>query len=106
MVETHGRASLHEIYGYKVDYGEARCLLQTHGRASVHEIYGNTVDCGEAGCLIETHGRASLHEIYGFTVDYGEAGNSLIYCAPPELDFSHRRDTLQIGRRSAAMEVA
>jgi hypothetical protein len=63
LVETHGRASLHEIYERKKDYGEAGCLAETHGRASLHEIYGNTVDYREAGCLLETHGRASVHEI-------------------------------------------
>ena len=46
--------------------------------------------------MVQTHGRASLHEIYGYKVDYGDSGKSLIYCAPPELAFSHRRDTLQM----------
>ena len=56
--------------------------------------------------MLETHGRASVHEIYERKKDYEEAGESLIYCAPSELDFSHQRDTLQIERRSAAIKVA
>ncbi len=113
--------------GHPVD--EAGCLAEMHGRASLHKNYGNMWDYGEAGkspFYCEAVSKVIDPVILNFLparLSGGVSGSQLNIHQTPKwirgdlvqrvywlmrhpLDFFHRRDTLQIGRRSAAMKVA